>query len=305
MLRDVPRVQAVEAAFTEGPQVLERFAGVRLDASGARLVGHRRIQIDAVAADPAVAQELEERAAAAAEIEDPRPPGEAVHERLRLAADDRLVAGEARREKSALEAAGDLVLAPAFPFTLEAREPLVELGRRRLPKLDDCARQQLVDALLPIGDRCDPPAHEPDDRAPAEGDRRAHDAPPARRVVRRLLGQGVLQRGERIAERVAEERAPAGQRHLERGAHVVAVRAARALALDPLADLSLQEREVHGSLVHGRSLPSTRMERLRRGARSPIQSSHLRRMVPMSVRESAPTSETAQRNTPMVRRRSR
>src|SRR2546422_1441647 len=108
----------------------ERVRFVDLETLLAALRDHPRVLVDAVPADAAVAQELEEDAAARAQVKDSLSALEKLEEGLRLAADDRLVAAEARLEVHRVKVCRDLSLAPLVPLALKALEAC---GQARCP----------------------------------------------------------------------------------------------------------------------------------------------------------------------------
>ena len=114
------RVQAVDAARLDLPQMRERVDLVRLEALLARLRDHARVEIDAVPADALVLQQLQKDAAARSEIEHALAALVEIDERLRLSANDRLVTAEARLEVDRVQIRRDLVLAPLLPLDARA-----------------------------------------------------------------------------------------------------------------------------------------------------------------------------------------
>src|SRR5438093_11240665 len=152
VLGDVTRVRTVDRLSRERLDVRDRVGLERLEPALAALGDHERVEVDAVAADSAVAQQLKEHAATAPEIEHAAAAGEEIDELLRLLTDDAFVAAEARLEVDGMKIRCDLVLAELLPLALETREALAEA--RREPPLDVVRRgEEAVDALLPIADR--------------------------------------------------------------------------------------------------------------------------------------------------------
>src|SRR5258706_8366090 len=104
----------------------ERVGLEGLEPALAALRDHLRIEIDAVAIDLAILQQVEEDPPSATEVEHALLALVQVDERLGLLADDRLVAAEARLEVDGVEVRGDLVVAPLLPLPPEPPEALAE-----------------------------------------------------------------------------------------------------------------------------------------------------------------------------------
>src|SRR3989454_9337976 len=211
------RVDTVDGAIGLSAEVVERVAFGRLEPALRGLGDHPRIEVDAVRTDPVLAHELEERAPTRAEVDDAPAALEEFDELLRLAADDRLVAAEARLEVDRVEVRGEVVLAPARELALEALQACVEARRRPVAQVGDRARRELVDALLALAERRRPPAQEPDDRAARERDERSDERLAARRVVADLLAERLGEGGDGGGELLREEGPPAGERQREGG----------------------------------------------------------------------------------------
>ena len=218
---------------------------------------HARIEVDAVRADALVLHETEEDAAAAAEVDDTLATGEELRERLGLPADHRLVAAEARLEVDRVQVRGDEVLVPG----LELPQTLLETRCRPVAQIEQRLRDELVHALLPLGDRGQPPAQQADERAARERDDGPDVALAALRVVGDVLVEDLGQRLERILELLAEDRPAAGQRQREGGIEIRSVLAALALLADARADFGEDRVEVRR--LHRHSGP-TALSRSRR-----------------------------------------
>src|SRR6266550_2284252 len=130
---------------------------VRFETLLAALGDHARVEVDAVSADAAVPQQLQEDAAPGPEIEHALASFVEVDELLGLTADDRLVTAETGLEVDRVHVRGDLVLAPLLPLALESLEPRSE-ARRHLALVVVHRREQPVDAFLSLEDRAHPPA---------------------------------------------------------------------------------------------------------------------------------------------------
>src|SRR5439155_20140272 len=250
VLGEVPRVKAVDGSIGLRAEVVERVALGRLEAALGGLRDHPRIEVDAIRPDPVLAHELEERAASRAEVDDAPAALDELDELLGLAADDRLVAAEARLEVHRVEVRCEVVLAPLRELALEALQARVEPRRRPVAQVGDRARRELVDALLALAQRRRPPAQEPDDRPAREGDERADERLAAGRVVADLLAERLSERGDRVRELLGEERPPARQRQRERGFDLGTVRPALAALAHALADFCHDRVDVDRPLVH-------------------------------------------------------
>src|SRR2546426_10418091 len=188
------RVDTVDGAIGLSAEVVERVAFGRLEPALRGLGDHPRIEVDAVRTDPVLAHELEERAPTRAEVDDAPAALEEVDELLGLAADDWLVAAEARLEVDRVEVRCEVVLTPSREVALEALQARVEPRRRTVAQVGDRASRELVDALLALAKRRRPPAQEPDDRPAREGDERSDDRLAARRGGGGLFAQRPGQR---------------------------------------------------------------------------------------------------------------
>src|SRR5437868_11495390 len=204
VLGEVTGVETVDAPRFDLPQMREGVDLVRLEPLLAALRDHPRIEIHPITADALVPQQLQEDAATRSQVEHALAPLVEVDERLRLPADDRLVAPKARLEVHGVEVRGDLALAPLFPLALETLEPRAE-ARRHLSFVVIGGSEQPVDALLALEDRPHPPAHERDDDLPRVGDDRTNDRFAAARVVLDILVEGLRERRERVLEVVGED----------------------------------------------------------------------------------------------------
>jgi hypothetical protein len=202
VLRDVAGVKAVDRVVRQRAEMSERVALDAFEPALGALLDHAWIEIDAVRTDAFLLHQPEEDAAAGAEVEDALPAREQGGERLRLPADDGLVAAETRLEVEGVHVLGDEVLVPL----LELAEALLQARRGPVAQIEERARHELVDALLALGDRGQPPAQQTDERAPRDRDDRADVALAALRVVRDVLIEDLGESLEGILQLLAEDR---------------------------------------------------------------------------------------------------
>src|SRR5206468_1773819 len=245
VLGEVARVYPIDRAVGQRAEMAERIGLDAFEPALSALLDHARVEIDAVRADALVAHETQEDATATAEIDDAFAAREELGERLRLPADHRLVATEARLEVDGVEIRRDEVFVPE----LELAQALLEAGRRAVAQIEERACHELVHAFLPLGDRGQPPTKKPDERASRDRDHRADVPLAALRVICDVLIEDLGERLERILQLLAEDRPPTRQRERERGVQVRAVLAALALLADARADFGEDRVEVDGLLL--------------------------------------------------------